>query len=311
MNIIRKIIVMVVLTAGLWGGVALSAPAYADDAMYIGVSPMRESVVLNPGDKYKGSFFVNNPGYSEVDTPYRVEVKPFYVDEEYTPIFTNENDSGLIADWITIVSGGSGLLKPNDVEVVEFEINVPEDAPAGSQYAAIGVAVDLPQNSLEGGINIGEGMVVNHVVLAEITGSTVIAGDILDVGVQSFMLDGAITAYSTVENTGNIHGLASYTVKVYPLFSDEVLYSNEDIIETHYVLPGRKYYNESYWSETPSIGIFNVYYKVEFQGIVTEVTRMVIVCPWWLLFIIALALAILVIRIITLARLRKVNKAVF
>lgn len=311
MSGVKKIIAIATLVVSFWVSAVLSVPVYADDTMYIGVSPMRESVVLNPGDKYKGSFIVNNPGYSEVDTPYRVEVKPFYVDEDYTPIFTNENDSGLIADWITIVSGGTGLLKPNDIKVVEFEINVPKDAPAGGQYAAIGVAVDLPHNDLEGGINIGEGMVVNHVVLAEVTGSTIIAGDILDIGVQSFMLDGAITAYSTVENTGNIHGLASYTVKVYPLFSDQALYSNEDAIETHYVLPGRKYYNESYWSETPSIGIFNVYYKVEFQGIVTEVTRMVIVCPWWLLFIIALALAILVIRIITLARLRKVNKAVF
>jgi hypothetical protein len=266
---------------------------------------MRESVVLNPGDVYKSSFVVSNPGYSEVTTSYHTTISPFYVNEDHDPIFTNENDSGLIADWIKITSGGTGKLEPNETALVEFEIDVPETAPAGGQYAAIGVVVDFAMDTQEGGINIGEGMAINHVVLAEITGNSIMSGDVLDTGVQSFMLGGAITAYSTVENTGNIHGLATYTMEVYPLFSNEAIYTNKETPESHYVMPGRKFYYESYCPNSPSVGIFNVYYKVEFQGITTETTRMVVVCPWWLLFLIILAIIILTMRIIALFKLRK------
>ena len=48
MSGIKKVIVVAILMISSWVGIALSTPAYADDTMYIGVSPMRESVVLNP-----------------------------------------------------------------------------------------------------------------------------------------------------------------------------------------------------------------------------------------------------------------------
>ena len=293
-------------------GMILSAPVKAEgDGAGIIMSPMRESVVLNPGDIYKSSFSVSNPGNSDTDISYHIEIQPFYVNENYDPVFTDEYGSGDIAHWVTITSGATGVLRPNDSTYVEFEINVPEDAPAGGQYVAITAVAGLGTNNIEGGIGISEGIALAHVVLAEITGNTIYGGEITDSGVQSFLLGGMIAGYSTVTNTGNIHALAKYTMKVYPLFSDQPLYSNESNIEDHYILPGRSFYNETFWEDTPSMGIFNVYYRVDFQGKIAEVTRMVIVCPGWLLFIIMLALVILTFRIITLVKLRKVKRAVF
>ena len=292
-------------------GVILSVPVNAEgDKAGIIVSPMRESVVLNPGDIYKSSFSVSNPGDSEKDISYHIEIQPFYVNENYDPVFTDEYGVGDIVHWVTITSGATGVLKPNDLSYVEFEINVPEDAPAGGQYVAITAVAGLGTNNTEGGVGISEGIALAHVVLAEITGNTIYGGDITDSGVESFMLGGMITGHSTVTNTGNIHALAKYTMKVFPLFSDQPLYSNESNIEDHYILPSRSFYNETFWEDPPSMGIFNVYYKVEFQGMVTEITRMVIVCPGWLLFIIMLALAILTIRIIALVKLRKMKRSI-
>ena len=308
----RIVVAIMTLVLGLVGSFSMSIPANAEGVgATIGVSPMRESVVLNPGDTYKGSFTVNNPGYSETKINYYTEIKPFYVNEEYVPIYINEDGNSNITEWIKITSGEKGSLEPNAMATVEFQIDVPDDAPAGGQYAAIIVSMDLEKEEGGGGnVGVSEGVGVSHIILAEITGNSITAGDILDIGVNSFLFGGSITAYSTVENTGNIHGLATYTMKVYPLFSDQPVYTNEENIEDHYVLPGRKFYNESYWENTPSIGIFNVSYTVEFQGIKSEVTRMVVVCPWWALLIIFFGIVLLTLRIITLVKVQKSRKPI-
>lgn len=301
----------VVVVAVAMQSILLIGSASATGDINMSVSPMRESVVLNPGDMYKSSYKVSNPGFSEQDLYYHVEVKPFYVNENYDPVFDEQvgNDKQLMKDWIKITSGESGTVAPNEIVTVEYEIKVPENAPAGGQYACLSTVTDV-EPSKDGTINIGEGMSINHVILAEITGDTVMAGEILDVDVQSFLLGGMINATATVRNDGNVHGLATYTMKVYPLFSDTPSYSNEEDPETHYVLPERTYRNESYWEETPMMGIFNVVYTVDFQGLQSEVTRMVIICPWWMIFIVVLGIVVLVIRAISLIKLKRLAKIV-
>lgn len=275
----------------------------------ISVSPMKESVVLNPGDTYKSSFLVSNPGYSEQDLYYHIDILPFYVDEDYNPVFSKEinNDKQLMNEWVKVTAGEKGVIPPNEAVRVEYEIDVPESAPAGGQYACLSAVTDI-EPSGEGGINIGEGLAINHVILAEITGNTIISGEILDVGLQSFLLGGKMTAYSTVKNDGNVHGLATYELKVYPLFSDEPIYNNEEEVENHFILPGRTYYNKTIWEETPMMGIFNVSYVVEFQGMKSEVHKMVVICPWWIIFIIILGIVLLVLRIVSLTKLEKMAK---
>ena len=304
-KLIRLVVVFCLLIE-----IMVGLPASADDdyKINVGVSPMNESIILNPGDTYRGSFSVNNPGYGEEEISYYTEVSPFYVNDDYDPIYENMDGNSDIAKWITVTSGATGTLQPNDVTTVEFEIKVPEEAPAGGQYAVISVIVQVSSADGDNGINIGESMAIGHVILAEITGSSVSSGEIYELGVDSFILGGKIRAYSTVENSGNVHGQAIYGLKVYPLFSDQPVYSNEEMKGKQYILPNRKYRNETVWEETPMVGIFNVQYTVEFMGETSEVTRMVIVCPWWLLILIAIGVILMVLRIVTLVRLRRKPK---
>lgn len=272
------------------------------------VSPLREGVILSPGDTYKGAFKVSNPADAEVTIEYDTEILPFYVDENYDPVYNNDGGNGDMAKWITITDGATGRLKPNEAKTIEFKIDVPETAAGGGQYAAIIPRVQTTSGEGEG-LVIGESIGIAHVVFAEITGETVVSGDILNAGLLSFIIDGKITGYSTVENTGNVHGQAVYKLKVYPLFSDTPIYSNEEMPEDHYVLPGRKLNNETTWSETPQMGIFNVVYAIEFQGITNEVRGVVVVCPWWLIVLFAIGLILMILRIVTLVKLSKKPKA--
>lgn len=307
MRLKNKIVKLILLSLVICTAVGL--PVNADEGetygINVGVSPMNESIILSPGDVYRGSFGVNNPGYGEEDITYHTEVGPFYVDENYNPVYENVDGNSEMADWIKVTKGATGTLKPNEVATVEFEIDVPEDAPAGGQYAEISVIVQVSSGEGTEGINIGESMAIGHVILAEVTGHSVSSGRIYDMGVDSFILGGNIRAYSTVENTGNVHGQAIYHMKVYPIFSDQVVYDNEGTEQKQYILPGRKYQNETIWYDTPMVGIYNVQYSVEFMGETSEVTRMVIVCPWWLLLLISMGLILMVLRIVMLVKMRK------
>jgi len=309
MKKIGCLVVALVMAAGGWFFVGR---AYADNEAFINegdvamsVSPMKESIVLNPGDEYRSSFVITNPGMVQQDLYYKLEVQPFYVDENYNPVYTDaDSNNSQIVKWITINSPMNGIVHPNESSIVEYTIKVPETAPAGGQYASITVSTDFGAAS-EGGININEAMSIAHLVLAEVTGNSINSGEILTAGIDSFLLGGKIRTYSSVVNTGNVHALATYTIKVYPLFSNEAIYDTTATPETHHVLPDRTFYNETYWQDTPMVGIFNVLYKVEFQGLTTEVTRMVIICPLWLLLLIVLLIAILIVRIMTLIKLRR------
>ena len=261
------------------GACALVGDRVAKAAGEIGfsVSPMKQNIVLNPGDSYRGTFTVSNPASSENDFSYLVTVSPFYVkdDEEYTAVFDEDSESNEI----------------------EFIINVPEDAPAGGQYAAITVSSNNTDETSEGSTGIREQIAIAHTIFAEIAGETVKKGEVTEVSVPSFIFSGDLTASSKVKNTGNVHGKAVYKLQVFPLFSSEEIFTNEEKPDEQTILPDRTLYYETAFKNTPSFGIYNVVYTVEFEGTKTEVKKMVIKCPIWMLFSILFAIIAAIIYI--------------
>ena len=287
------------------GGLIVSAsmslgcvlPSFA--ATSITLSPMEESLILNPGDTYSGSFLVVNSAENDENLPFKAEVIPYYVNEDYS-ISNEPNSYTQITEWTTLHTT-SGTVVPDNNQVISFTIDVPNDAPAGGQYMAIRVSVDsddevekteTPSQGSAAGIHVNYG--IAYVVYAEITGTTYREGEVYGASVPSFLLSGAISGSSLIKNTGNVHSDATYKLKVFPLFSNEEVYTNEENPETRTVLPDRTYYNETYWPETPAVGIFNVIYTVECEGVTTEVSKMVIVCPLWLLFLIIFGIALMI-----------------
>ena len=303
MGILKKIktllagVFLVVTVLGLCQNVL------ASNGVTFGVSPMNQSVVLVPGNRYHGSFQVTNPNTSENDIEYEIEQRSFYVDEDYNTVYDEEDN--MIVDWTTIESGASGVVEPNSHKDVMFAIDVPLDAPAGGYYEAFRVIAKnhMLEEKIENGAGIQEQIIITHLVFIEIAGNTIKQGEVQEASVSSFLLSGNITGKSAIKNTGNIHGTAKYTLQVFPLFSSEEVYTNEEDPDTKTILPDRTLYNETIWADTPTFGIFNVVYTVEFEGVTTQVSKMVIKCPVWLLFIILFAIIALVIWIFL-----KVNK---
>lgn len=312
MRKIKRIgVILVALCVLALSGITL--PAYANESF--SMSPMTESVILNPGDSYSSSFNITNTS-SDGDFHYNVSVIPYYVDETHSAIFENENDRSRIVDWITINGGNKGKLATNETKTIEFTVSVPETAAAGGQYACIVVEADSEFASSDagegGGIDISEGFRIGYTFFAEITGESIISGEIVETAIPSVVVDGKISATSIVKNTGNVHSVAKYRLLVYPLFSDTPAYDSDEhtveVSDTHIIFPEREYVHEMHWEDTPILGIYNVKYKIEYQGLENETTGVVLVCPGWLIFLTLIGLVILVIRIISLMKIRKIGK---
>lgn len=294
---------MVVISCLAVLSVNLMSDAVFADSQF-SVSPMTQKIILSPGEQYRGSFEVVNPVSNDHTFHYTASVEPFFVDENYNTVFENNGDYNQIINW-TVLDNAVGEVEPNNTMLVDFTINVPEDAPAGGQYMTIKIISDEDVNTLTGGLNIQNIMSIAHLVFAEVAGNTVRTGTVLDVDVPSFMLLGNIYGSSTVKNTGNVHDTAKYTLQVFPLFSSEEVYTNEEHPDEKNIMPERELYNRIEWNDTPAVGIFNVIYTVEFQDTTTQVSKMVIKCPIWLLFIIIFVIFALIFYFVARARARK------
>lgn len=277
----------------------------------LSMSPMKQSIIIDPGDSYKLSFRISNPSNSTQDTYYKIEIEPFYRDENGAVVYEAEGGHGEIVKWVSLGIPADGKLAPNDVKEVLMTINVPESASAGGQYFSVNVTAaakpfdEEQSEEASDSATIKEIKRMSHLVYAEITGTVIKKGNILSADLPGFLLSGKITGSATVENLGNVHGEAKYVLKVFPLFSDEEIYTNEENPEEKTVLPNRTLYNETAWEGTPNIGIFNVVYTVEFEGSTAEVRKMVIKCPLWLLFLVLFAVAAIIIYFVTRTRTRR------
>lgn len=278
------------------------------------VSPMKEKMVLNPGDEYSSTINLSIPVGFENDIKYTVEVAPFFVDESYNNDFNNTYGTiNEIVKWISIDTPKEGRLSPGQSTTIIYSVDVPEDAAGGGQYAAVLVTAKEWSEGYEDNSNDENGKVKASLteekkiacrIFTEITGDITRQGEIVDINVPSFLLSGNVTGSAAIKNIGNIHGNASYRLQVFPLFSDEEIYTNEEDPDEKTILPDRTLYNETAWEQTPSIGIFNVIYTVEFEGVTTQVSKLVIKCPVWLLFIIFAIIAGIIIWIIMRIRAR-------
>lgn len=271
-----------------------TAPTYAIGQFAI--SPMYQQIVLTPGETYTGNFEVINPGDNTIDFRYTVKVEPFSVEGLDDLSFTANGDYNQIVDWIEL-SRTEGIITPNDTQEVRFSINVPEDAAGGGQYAAIVVTSEEYRMDNKS-VDLRERYEASHLIYAEVAGETVRKGDISDAKVRSFMFSGNITGSATIANNGNVHSEVTHTLQIYPLFSKEEVYSNEEDPKHSWIMPGNTAFTSVEWKETPKMGIFHVIYTVSFEGVEKTVDKYVIICPIWLLVVILAIVFLILFKIL-------------
>lgn len=289
----------------------LSGPAtavFADDVpeYRLQISPTTQTIDLKPGEKYEGTFQVQNTGSKAFK--YSVSAAPYSVKgDDYSPDYDSETDYTKLASWITF-SDQTGTVEPNSYKEIKYTASVPNDVAAGGQYAIMLAQIEDDDSSSQK----GEGATIQTVrrvgmlVYAHVEGDTRETGKIIENKVPSFLFNPPITATSIVENTGNIDTQATYKVQVYPLFSDEEVYTNEEDPDSRTILPETRRYNSVSWDGAPQLGIFKVKQTVKIFDEESVVEKVVFLCPIWFLFIVLLIIFMVIFWIVM--RIRNRNK---
>ena len=275
------------------------------------VSPPYQKVILTPGQTYKNALVVSNASGSTMDLKYSVDVGSFsqHSNEESKDDYGSVDHVSVssynqITNWIKIEKE-SGSIAPGDKTEIVYTIDVPEDAPAGGQYATILVVDESSAGAPDdANIEIDQKFQFASIIYAEEAGKTRQEGVISENTVPGFLLNGPITTSSMVKNNGNVHTDAEYTLQVWPLFSNEEICTNEEEPETSLILPETERYHAQS-CELPSVGIFKVKQVVKIFGETSTVERTVIVCPLWLLFIIIFAIFAIILWIFSRVKKRK------
>ena len=292
------------LTLGLTAMFAntVRATSNAKPAIQLQVTPTKQKISLEPGEIYEGSYTVQNTG--TVKFNYTAEATPYSVsDTNYSGDYTQRKNYNQIADWITFnESEATGTIEPGGSKEVHFTIKVPKDTPAGGQYAAI-MASTSDGNAEDATIKTINR--VGMILYASVAGQTRNEGAIKENNIPSFLFQTPLTTSSMVENTGNVENTAKYTLRVWPLFSKETIYSNEEKPVSLDIIPETTRFNSISVSEVAPIGIYWAQQIVDYAGSNSVVEKFVIICPLWLLFVFFALVFLIIFWLISRARSRK------
>ena len=255
------------------------------------VSPMSQKISLKAGETYEGSILVANPKAATDDFYFKVTVSPYSVKgTEYAPDFLTVSDRSRIVEWITLDTE-SGKLAPDEVKEIKFAVKVPESAPAGGQYAMIGVSSD--------GRGASEGSAIQDVVemasliYADVEGETRREGRILETQIPGFVASGNPVVSAMLTNEGNVHEVATIDIRVKNNLTGEVVYSadSEDTNMEVIIMPETTRLFTRELGGLPALGIFEVVENIHFMDTEMNSTAVMIICPIWFIALVFATIA--------------------
>ena len=285
-----------------------------DNSNMFTVTPMSQSTELNAGDIYEGDIIVANPANAKGDFHYKVEVSPYAVSgEDYVADFSHElteSERSQIVNWTTI-ENPTGVLKPNESAKVHYKVVVPENAPAGGQYAALLVSSDDNASSSDG-VAVNNVFEMASILYAKINGDLIHKGELLGSKVPGFVTSLPLTVEASFKNDGNIHEVAYISLEVRSYFSSENIYPKKDESGTvqEVIMPGTTRYVTRDIEGISPLGIYDVIETVSYMGESVTNHQMVIVCPIWFMALVAVTIAAIIVFIIHSIKKHRTNKQV-
>ena len=278
---------------------------------YFTVTPMSQRVSLKPGQVYEGSITVINPANSEIDFDYKAEVTPYgVVGEEYAADLATKSNYTMITNWVTIKEP-TGTLKPNNSKKIEYTIKVPENAPAGGQYATIAVSQNQDSASKEGGVAVSNVFQMASLIYGEVEGETKHEGEILSNQIPGFVTNAPITLSVSIKNDGNVHETATIEIVAKDFFSGNELIETADDKNkyTEIVMPETtRVIERDIVENLPALGVVHVEQTVYYNGGTSKETKEVIICPIWFLALVGVTIAAIIAVIVHIIRKHKKNK---
>lgn len=256
------------------------------------ILPMSQNFSLNPGETTTGTITIVNPVNSTSDFHYSISVSPYNViGEDYQADITTVSSYSKIAEWVTI-SEPTGSIAPNEAREVEFTITVPEDAKPGGQYAAIMVSSDQSKQESEG-VSINNVFALASIIYADINGEVTHEGTILENNVPEFAVSTPISVGGLLDNHGNTHETAIFTLTVTNNFTGEKIFPTDEDQNNRFseiVMPETTRYINRNIDNLPVLGSVKVEQTIYYNNEVSTITKDILICPIWFFCLVALTI---------------------
>lgn len=297
---------LVSLFATFGGAIASRSTAYADEESVgyrLAITPTQKGFgTIEPGKTYSDKFKVKNTGQEPFD--FEISFAPYSVEgQDYSASYDRETKYTDIVKWLT-VDIDKGTVKPGEETEVTYSFTVPENAHGGAQLGTIMIAMGDQSEDQSGGLQAIRRL--GYIVYGNVDGEVIQTGKVLENKIPGFIFTSPVTATSLVENTGNVYTTATYKLQVFPLFSDEEVYTNEEEPDKNIIFPETKRFYTASWEGAPQLGIFRVRQTVKIFDDESVVEKLVFICPIWFLFIVLLIIFVAIFWIVS--RIRGRNK---
>lgn len=282
----------------------VSAEASGLNVLVHGDQPKRFDGLLEPGKTYSSVIDVENKN-DEVATvtvtPKPLSYIPF--EGDYIPDHHAETHYTQLSKWLVFPEGTEYDIAPKESIAIRYEFTVPDKAPTGTQAAIIQVhtVTEEEKNSSSG---IAAEISFGYTIFASVDGADLKEeGRIISWEINGFSFAPPVRASTMIENTGNMGFSAKHDLEFYPLFSDrDPVFTDTQELD---VLPDSKRILFQSWHEAPLLGIFNAKETISFLGNDYEYSKVVIICPLWLLILFGIILALIITIIVRRVRARK------
>ena len=274
--------------------------------MHLLVSPASHTLgQLEPGKSYESTFIVKNIGTEKIS--FNVYPAPYYEDgENGDKTYDVMNNYTHLSEWITF-DINEGTLEPNETRKVTYRVKVPTGTAGGAQNAAIMVESN---DAIDETKVVSASSRIALILFSQVSGETNACGKILDKNIPGLLLNPPIIASGRVENCGNVDLNVKYAMSVYPIFSDEEIYTNEEDPLVLATLPETRRFTSVDWEGTPSFGLFKVKLDITYAGNTETIEKIVLVCPLWLIVLIIVFVGAMVFWLVSKNRERKNSKKV-
>lgn len=296
--ITKFVIIFSVIASVVGTGVALSKAVLAETGKNseVTLSPTSTKLTLEPGEEISGKATVFNSG----DEKFTVNVyaSPYQVaNSNYDPVFETETNQTQISRWIDFERSKFDV-EPGQSADINWTINVPEDAPAGGQYATIfAEASEGEANSGSTGVEVKKR--VGTIIYATVNGETRQQGSNSPFRLPKFIISRPISTKWTVENTGNTDFEVEYDFVVENSSGDELFNRNKTLT----VLPDTSRDISVGWVKDelidgddipPSFGVYRAKFSYSYLGSSETLEQTIVILQWWHIAVGALAVAVII-----------------
>lgn len=287
------LLIALVLVGGAVGGGKARAEGALEE---ITISPTDKHYELNPGETVNDSFTILNSGQVEYDfiaysSPYSVS------NGNYNAVYDVNAPRSDAFKWVQMDTTKWHATVRQTINI-PFTIRVPANATPGGHYGIL-FAETQPDGDTTG---IARKKRIGMILYIKVKGDAVNEGSIKKISTDWFYSHAPITAKVSVQDTGNTDFIAKTKMTVTDLFGN-VKYA---MPQEYNILPGTNRDIMISYDTPPWFGLFRVKVEATVLGNTTTHETYVFVAPFWLIFVLGIALILGVIDVVR----RKKSKGV-